>query len=297
MYTKTGLYFLCLVASCVGYMYPLPSRRDALILTTSLFLPQKHVCIIGSESKTAKKCAELLQSLHHPVKYDILEDSKYVIYLEEGLQSLENTVHYCLKNRIQRLVYVSASCRSCDTGQDSDTDKMSGLRCNVCKCKQEGEHLIRSSFRKTRIPNVDYTIIRTGFQMDNIFTDQARGVAELEINQDYTKSGIISSSDLAELCINAANHPKTASTTFEAYYRDTAQPYDIQESLNKCTGNGKSVEECFFGSEFRHKKPQSLEEVQKTPLKGSLFSTGAETTGESYDELFKTLIPDSAKII
>jgi nucleoside-diphosphate-sugar epimerase len=215
-------------------------------------------------------------------------------YEDIDVTALSNIVHSCINNNVKRFVYVSASCRSCLANRDLDVDKMCGVECSNCRSKQLGEKIIRKAYSKA--PGLDYTIIRIGFLINGIFNGDARGVKELEINQDYSKSGMISKYDLASLCINAAKDPSAASTTFEAYYRDTAQPYDIQESLEKCTSMGKSMEECFFGSEYKNRRPKSLEEVQRTPTKGSIFTTGAEISAETWGELFAPLKADAKAI-
>ena len=104
---------------------------------------------------------------------------------------------------------------------------------------------------------------------------------------------MISRVDLANLCIRSLENDKTSRTTFEAYYRDSTQPYDVKESLSKCTALGKSVEECFFGSSFKDRKPDNIEDVRKNPIKGSIFTTGEEYSGGSWEELFGSLKKDN----
>jgi nucleoside-diphosphate-sugar epimerase len=214
------------------------------------------------------------------------------------VHSLKKIAKSCILYKVPRLVFVSASCRSCnidtttnDTSDDTYLDKMSGITCHNCRTKQMGESIIKELY-KSAPTNIDYTIVRVGFIINTgTYSGERRGPAELEINQDFTKSGMISKYDLADLCINAATSSDTARTTFEAYYRDTAQPYDINESLKICTSKGKSIEECFFGESFKTSKPRDLEDIRNTPLKGSIFATGAEHIGASYPELFKGLKP------
>lgn len=222
------------------------------------------------------------------VKPDIEEQT----YEDVDVYGLQNVVKACIKNKIPRLVYTSASCRSCSLDESADTDKMSGIKCENCRSKQKGENIIRQHYNKVNNPSIGYTIVRVGFLINGIFNGDSRGVKELEINQDYTKSGMISKYDLAELCINAASNPNAACTTFEVYYADTAQPFDIEESLHKCTNLGKSVEECFFGSAYKNSKPQSLDEVRNAPIQGSIFSTGKEKRGINWQELFQDLQKD-----
>ncbi len=227
-------------------------------------------------------------------RYVKSDTEEFQNYEDIDVFALKNVVKSCIGHNVPRLVYVSASCRSCMEDESLEIDKMSGIKCENCVSKQSGERLIRKLYRQsaeTGNTKIDYTIIRIGFLLQN-YVGEKRGISELEINQDFSKSGMISKYDLADLCINAAKHPKTASATFEAYYRDTTQPFDIKESLNRCTVLGKSIEECFFGAEYKNKKPKDLEEVRKSKIKGSIFTTGMETSGDTWDDLFQNLEKD-----
>ena len=221
-------------------------------------------------------------------RYIKSDTDEFQNYEDIDIFGLQAVVASCIMHKVQHLVYVSASCKSCMTDDASQNDKISGIECENCLSKQVGENIIKKCYESNYAQGLGYTIIRIGFLMNG----ENRGVKELELNQDYTKSGIISRTDLASLCIASTKYPQTKKTTFEAYYRDSTQPYDVKESLSKCTGLGKSVEECFFGSEYKDKKPQSLEELRKKSVKGSLFTTGNEYNGNTWDELFKDLQAD-----
>lgn len=208
-------------------------------------------------------------------------------YEDIDVYALKNVVDNCVKYKIPRLVYVSASCRSCNEYEGTQVDKICGIECENCNTKQTAEKIIKNAY--TNQGDIDYTIVRVGY----LINGENRGAKEIEINQDYTKSGMISRIDLANICLNAIHDKNTARTTFEAYYRDTTQPYDVKESLRKCRNLGKSVEECFFGSSFKDSKPKDLDEVRNTPIKGSLFTTGKEYNGETWNDLFKDLKKDS----
>ena len=211
-------------------------------------------------------------------------------YEDIDVLALSNVVDSCVKYKIPRLIYVSSTCTSCLENGRQDIDKISGIECENCLAKQMGESLIKQRFTEARKQGteIDYTIVRIGY----LINGENRGAKDIELNQDYTKSGMISRTDLANICVNALHDPNTYQTTFEAYYRDTTQPYDVKDSLTRCTNLGRSVEECFFGSEYKNKKPENLEEVRKKPIKGSLFTTGNEFQGESWKELFKDLRKD-----
>jgi nucleoside-diphosphate-sugar epimerase len=221
-------------------------------------------------------------------RYYKTDTEQFQNYEDIDIYALQNIANACIKHTIPRLVYVSASCRSCEIGNPTEIDKISGIECENCMTKQAGENIIRKAY--ANVANADYTIVRVGY----IFNGENRGVKDIELNQDFTKSGMISRTDLANICIQAAADPSTARTTFEAYYRDTTQPYDVKDSLQKCTNIGKTVEECFFGSEYKNKKPGSMEEVRKKPIKGSLFTTGNEYQGSDWQDLFKDLRKDRA---
>jgi nucleoside-diphosphate-sugar epimerase len=225
-------------------------------------------------------------------RYSKSDIEEFQNYEDIDVFSLKNIIKSCIRYKIPRLIYVSASCRSCNDDNMLDIDKISGLKCDNCISKQLGEKIIRKYYKENNKPNVHYTIIRTGY----LFNGNNRNINDIEINQDYSKSGMISRTDLANICINAALSPNTIDSTFEAYYRDTTQPYDIKESLTKCTNLGKSQEECFFGSSFKNRKPKNIDEIRNTELKGSLFTTGYEHNGNSWYELFKNLKKDDVNM-
>jgi len=212
-------------------------------------------------------------------KYIKSDVEEFQNYEDIDVFGLKKVVKACIKNNISRFIYVSASCRSCLDDNTLEYDKICGIECENCLTKQMGENIIKNS-------NLDYTIVRIGY----LINGENRGPKEIELTQDYSKSGMISRYDLANICIESINDKNTIQTTFEAYYRDTTQPYNVKESITKCTNLGKSLEECFFGSEFKDgNKPKNLEELRKIPIKGSLFTTGQEYSGDSWSELFKDL--------
>lgn len=106
---------------------------------------------------------------------------------------------------------------------------------------------------------------------------------------------IISRLDLAEVLVAAASTDDGLVKTFEVYYRDIAQPVDMYASLKSCKDLGKSVKECFFGEGYDESTPVSLDEVMKSPVKGTLFASGAEVQGNSYSDMFGKLQADNQK--
>jgi len=266
---------------------------------------KKYIQEVNIDIKDQSKIDEIIKStsavifLANAKKYQKyapqsgMSDSEQT-YEDIDVHALKNIATACILHKVPRLVYVSASCRSCNAFPEDDIDQMSGIKCYNCRSKQQGETIIRNLYKNVPM-NIDYTIIRTGFIINTgSYQGEQRGVKEIELNQDFTKSGMISKYDLAELCICAAKSKDAGRTTFEAYYRDSAQPYDIKESLNKCMAGGTSMEECFFGSAFKNTKPRDLEDIRNAPLKGSIFSTGFEHIGDTYADLFKNLNKDAA---
>lgn len=198
---------------------------------------------------------------------------------------LINVAKECIAARVPRLVVVSSACAKC---KDGKTDKTTGMMCDQCNSKRAGEDAVRELYAQAAIPGVGYTIVRPGL----LNTGEKRGVGEVEINQGESKTGVISRLDLADLLIAAASSPAAAGTTFECYYRDTAQPVDIRASLGRCKELGKSTQECFFGAGFKDKAPKSLAEALSTPVTGTLFASGREHQGSSFEAMFAGLEPD-----
>ena len=200
---------------------------------------------------------------------------------------LINVAKTCIKYEIPKLIVISASCSNCLTkdGLHDKFDKSCGLKCENCVSKSDGEKALRKLYSNVK---QSYTIIKPGV----LTYGEKRGVNEIEICQDNTKSGMISRLDLADICINSIENKNTDKTTFSCYYRDTIQPNDVKKSLEICTGLNKTIEECFFGSYFKNSKPKNLEDAMKAPIKDTLFATGNEYSGNTYKELFKNLKKD-----
>lgn len=212
-------------------------------------------------------------------------------FTDIAIMGLINVAKSCIKNDVKRLVVISASCMSCQENPSAKFDKACGLSCVHCTAKQEGEKALKELYANNN--KCSYTIIRAGL----LTTGEKRGPTEIEINQDFTKTGMISRIDLADIAINSINNPNTFGTTFEAYYRDTIQPIDVKKSLETCVGLGKTMEECFFGSYFKNKKPSSIDEAIKAPIQDTLFATGNEFNGKNWDELFRNLKKDKNEYI
>ena len=74
-------------------------------------------------------------------------------------------------------------------------------------------------------PSSSYTIVRPG-GLEEPKKNEVLGPAELEISQGDTLAGIVSRSDLAEVCVELASstQPNLANTAVELYYTNSAQP-------------------------------------------------------------------------
>ncbi len=155
---------------------------------------------------------------------------------------LINVAKTCIENKVKRLVVVSSSCTACrDPGGSENgerVDKATGLSCEQCRSKRAGEDAVRELYAQANDPTLGYTVVRVGY----LTTGEKRGISQIELNQGESKTGIISRQDLADLLIEAAASPEARGTTFECYYRDTAQPVDIAKSLAECRQLGKSTQ-------------------------------------------------------
>jgi hypothetical protein len=121
---------------------------------------------------------------------------------------------------------------------------------------------------------------------------EKRGYKEVEFNQGVSKSGIISRIDLADVLVSVVETDNSARKTFEVYYKDTAQPVDMFKSLKTCKEMGKSVKECFFGEGYNDTSPLSIDKMLNTSIKGTIFPSGQEISGEAYSNMFKFLKED-----
>lgn len=209
---------------------------------------------------------------------------------------LINVAKACIENKVKRLVVVSSSCTACRDAGGSENgervDKATGLSCEQCRSKRAGEDAIRELYAQANDPKLGYTVVRVGY----LTTGEKRGISQIELNQGESKTGIISRQDLADLLIEAAASPEARGTTFECYYRDTAQPVDIAKSLTECRQLGKSTQECFFGGSFKDRgAPTSLDEALSTPVTGTLFATGRERSADSWPALFRGLEQDGSR--
>lgn len=203
---------------------------------------------------------------------------------------LVNVAKEAINCGVKRLVVVSSICAKCQKGKEQMGEAIDRgvASCENCYKKQVGEERIKVLYEN--MPNdMSYTIVRPGM----LSPGERRGVKEVEFNQGISKSGIISRMDLADVLVAAADTNNGAKKTFEVYYKDTAQPVDMYQSLKTCKEMGKSVKECFFGEDYKDdKEPLSIDKMLKTPVKGVIFPSGNEVNGDDYKMMLKNLIVD-----
>ena len=203
---------------------------------------------------------------------------------------LVNVAKEAINCGVKRLVVVSSICAKCQKGKEQMGEAIDrGIAsCENCYKKQVGEERIKVLYENTP-SDMSYTIVRPGM----LSLGERRGVKEVEFNQGISKSGIISRMDLADVLVAAAYTNNSAKKTFEVYYKDTAQPVDMYQSLKTCKEMGKSVKECFFGEDYKDdKEPLSIDKMLKNPVKGVIFPSGNEVNGDDYKIMLKNLKVD-----
>jgi nucleoside-diphosphate-sugar epimerase len=202
---------------------------------------------------------------------------------------LVNVAKEAIKANVKRLVIVSSICAKCQLGKENygETIDRGFASCDSCYKKQTGEERVRILYKNVPA-NMSYTIVRPGM----LSPGERRGATEVEFNQGVSKSGIISRIDLADVLVAAAKTNKGAQKTFEVYYKDTAQPVDMYKSLKTCKEMGKSVKECFFGEGYNNTEPLSIDKMLNTTIKGTIFPSGNEVSGDNYEKMLGSLTKD-----
>ena len=202
---------------------------------------------------------------------------------------LVNVAKEAIKANVKRLIIVSSICAKCQLGKENygETIDRGFASCDSCYKKQTGEERVRILYKDVPA-NMSYTIVRPGM----LSPGERRGPKEVEFNQGVSKSGIISRIDLADVLVAAAKTNKGAQKTFEVYYKDTAQPVDMYKSLKTCKEMGKSVKECFFGEGYNNTEPLSIDKMLNTTIKGTIFPSGNEVSGDNYEKMLNSLTKD-----
>lgn len=174
---------------------------------------------------------------------------------------LVNVAKACIANKIPHLVIVSSGAV---TKPDSPVYKFLNLFGNIMEEKIKGEDSVRGLYNQASLSECTYTVIRPG----GLTVEEGRGVGALELNQGDTKSGRISRTDVASLCIESTNYPKlTGGATFECYDADTAKPLQTVGVSNILK--------------------------QKTKTDDQVFISGKERRGSTFREIFTGLEKDS----
>lgn len=227
--------------------------------------------------------------------YDkILNDTNKNSQIAEPSSNVEdiglvNVAKEAIKANVKRLIIVSSICAKCQLGKENygETIDRGFASCDSCYKKQTGEERVRILYKDVPA-NMSYTIVRPGM----LSPGERRGPKEVEFNQGVSKSGIISRIDLADVLVAAAKTNKGAQKTFEVYYKDTAQPVDMYKSLKTCKEMGKSVKECFFGEGYNNTEPLSIDKMLNTTIKGTIFPSGNEVSGDNYEKMLNSLTKD-----
>ena len=227
--------------------------------------------------------------------YDrMLNDTSKNIQIAEPSSNVEdiglvNVAKEAIKANVKRLVIVTSICAKCQFGKENygETIDRGFASCDSCYKKQTGEERVRILYKNVPA-NMSYTIVRPGM----LSPGERRGPKEVEFNQGVSKSGIISRIDLADVLVAAAKTNKGAQKTFEVYYKDTAQPVDMYKSLKTCKEMGKSVKECFFGEGYNNTEPLSIDKMLNTTIKGTIFPSGNEVSGDNYEKMLNSLTKD-----
>jgi hypothetical protein len=66
----------------------------------------------------------------------------------------------------------------------------------------------------------------------------------------------------------------------------------MYKSLKTCKEMGKSVKECFFGEGYNETTPLSIDKMLNTTIKGTIFPSGNEVLGNSYEKMLGRLKTD-----
>lgn len=173
-------------------------------------------------------------------------------------QGLIHVAKACIEQKIPHLVIVSSGAVS---KPFSPVYLFLNLFGNIMSEKIQGEDAVRDLYQRWVDPSLadtcTYTIIRPG----GLTEEPALGPSGLELNQGDTKSGRISRTDVASLCVQSMLFPQyTSRSTFECYNADTGKPLqtvglsnlfkaksDVNEFVSGKERRGASWEEIFRG--------------------------------------------------
>jgi uncharacterized protein YbjT (DUF2867 family) len=165
----------------------------------------------------------------------------------------------CIAAGVPRLIVVSSGTV---TRPDSAVYKLlNTVGHGIMEAKIEGENVVRELYADPQVlqRKLGYTIIRPG----GLTSGVSLGPGSLELNQGDSKSGRLSRSDVAYLCVNALDSSATFDSTFECYETTTGKPIEAVGLSNILKLN--------------------------TP---TLFQSGFERQGETWNALFDGLRKD-----
>ena len=171
-----------------------------------------------------------------------------------------NAAKCCIAAGVPRLVVVSSGAV---TRPDSAVYKLlNTIGHGIMEAKIQGEDIVRELYACPDVleRKLGYTIIRPG----GLTTGVSLGPIALELNQGDSKSGRLSRSDVAGLCINCLDSSNAFDTTFECY-----------ETLT-----GKQVESVGLSNILKLTNPTD-------------FKSGYERQGETWSALFDGLSRDA----
>jgi uncharacterized protein YbjT (DUF2867 family) len=158
---------------------------------------------------------------------------------------LVNVAKACIDLKIPHLVIVSSGSV---TKPDSPVFKFLNLFGKIMEEKIKGEDTVRDMYKNIDVSVSTYTVIRPG----GLTEEPGRGVGALELNQGDSKSGRISRSDVAALCIEATHYSKsTGERTFECYDSDTGKPLQTVGFSNILKQKNASPDVFVSGKERR----------------------------------------------
>jgi len=170
------------------------------------------------------------------------------------------SAQFCIDNNINRFVLVSSGSV---TRPDSAIYKLlNTVGKGIMEAKIQGEDAMRDLYTNPQVLNkrLGYTVIRPG----GLTMDEAAPTSTiLELNQGDSKSGRLSRSNVAALCVNCLDSPSAWDSTFECYEKLTAKP----------------INAVGFSNILKSKDP-------------TVFKSGKERQGETWNSIFLGLERD-----
>jgi len=151
---------------------------------------------------------------------------------------LINIAKLSIANKVPRLVVISSGAV---TKPLSPVFLFLNLFGGIMQAKFEGENELKRLYNspEAKSARLSYTIIRPG----GLTEEPPRGCGDIALNQGDNKSGRISRWDVASIALESIDDDDAANTTFEAYYKETAQRLANVGLSNLFKWTKKSTEE------------------------------------------------------